>query len=344
MAVGAYTTALLWTRSSRCRPVVCSPAAARDRAGRDRSSARPPRGCAGRTSPARRSRSRSACRRWPTATTRSSAATTASRSSPPTPPLVARRDLPAASAGRRGSPAPARSVTYVLLANLVRSRYGRTWRAVRDDEVAAAVAGLHVGRRRSLAFVVSAACAGLAGGLFVVVTCWPRPARSARAVDRAAHRRGARRARQPAGAMLGRCGDRVRCRPSADDLSRALSLPTQGRGATSPLAVYGIVLIVAMLAAPQGIQGAGRAGGGAGHRTTLPRRRRGAGGGGGHDATSTRSCGRAALACSPRWPPASRPVAAATTRLLVGRRRRRRQRASAPGSPTTPSPSAATSR
>jgi len=49
-------------------------------------------------------------------------------------------------------------VTLVLLANLGRSRVGRNWRAVRDDEVAAALAGVNVARARVLAFVVSATC------------------------------------------------------------------------------------------------------------------------------------------------------------------------------------------
>ena len=61
-------------------------------------------------------------------------------------------------------------VTLVLLANLGRSRVGRNWRAVRDDEVAAALAGVNVARARVLAFVVSAACAGLAGALLAVIT------------------------------------------------------------------------------------------------------------------------------------------------------------------------------
>ena len=61
-------------------------------------------------------------------------------------------------------------ITLVLLANLARSRVGRSWRAVRDDEVAAALSGLNVARLRILAFVVSAACAGLAGALLAVTT------------------------------------------------------------------------------------------------------------------------------------------------------------------------------
>ena len=66
-------------------------------------------------------------------------------------------------------------LAYVVLANLVRSRLGRDFRAVRDDEVAAELAGLHVARTQVLAFVVSAACAGLAGGLLVVVTSLAAP-------------------------------------------------------------------------------------------------------------------------------------------------------------------------
>ena len=60
-------------------------------------------------------------------------------------------------------------ISFVLLANLSASRVGRTWRAVRDDEVAAEIAGINVGRARVMAFVVSAACAGLAGGVMAMV-------------------------------------------------------------------------------------------------------------------------------------------------------------------------------
>lgn len=56
-------------------------------------------------------------------------------------------------------------VTFVLLANLSRSRVGRRWRAVRDDEVAAQLAGIHLGRARVSAFMVSAAAAGAAGAM-----------------------------------------------------------------------------------------------------------------------------------------------------------------------------------
>lgn len=60
-------------------------------------------------------------------------------------------------------------VVLLLLANLMASRYGRVWRAVRDDEVAAELAGIRLGRMRVLAFVISAACAGLAGSVLGMV-------------------------------------------------------------------------------------------------------------------------------------------------------------------------------
>lgn len=60
-------------------------------------------------------------------------------------------------------------ITFFLLANLMRSRIGRTWRAVRDQEVAAELAGINLGAWRVLAFVVSAACAGLAGAVLAIV-------------------------------------------------------------------------------------------------------------------------------------------------------------------------------
>lgn len=66
-------------------------------------------------------------------------------------------------------------IVLVLLANLGRSRFGRAFRAVRDDEVAAALAGLSVARTQVLAFVVSAGCAGLAGAMFATVVSQVSP-------------------------------------------------------------------------------------------------------------------------------------------------------------------------
>ncbi|WP_433297953.1 branched-chain amino acid ABC transporter permease [Actinoplanes sp. CA-030573] len=60
-------------------------------------------------------------------------------------------------------------ITVLLLAYLIRGRFGRDMRAVRDDETAAKLAGVSVARTQVLAFVVSSACAGLAGALFAVL-------------------------------------------------------------------------------------------------------------------------------------------------------------------------------
>ena len=59
-------------------------------------------------------------------------------------------------------------ITFVVLANLARSRVGRRWAAVRDDEVAAELAGINLTRARVSAFVVSAAAAGAAGAMFAL--------------------------------------------------------------------------------------------------------------------------------------------------------------------------------
>jgi branched-chain amino acid transport system permease protein len=59
------------------------------------------------------------------------------------------------------------AVLLVALDAVVRGRLGRDLRAVRDDEVAAALVGIRVGRARVVGFTLSAAPAGLGGGLYV---------------------------------------------------------------------------------------------------------------------------------------------------------------------------------
>ena len=55
-------------------------------------------------------------------------------------------------------------ITLVLLANLLSSRFGRAFRSVRDDEVAASLSGVHVARTKVVAFVVTRPVPG-----------WPAP-------------------------------------------------------------------------------------------------------------------------------------------------------------------------
>jgi branched-chain amino acid transport system permease protein len=158
-------------------------------------------------------------------------------------------------------------IAYVLLANLVRSRVGRAFRAVRDDEVAAELAGLHVARTQVLAFVVSAACAGLAGGMLVVVSGLAAPGAFPLALS----------VGLVTGAVLGGLGSLLGAVWGAaalvliptwtDSASRSLGLSNNVQ-ANLALAVYGVVLIALMLAAPSGIQGAVRRAGGVVARRT----------------------------------------------------------------------------
>lgn len=55
-----------------------------------------------------------------------------------------------------------------LLQNILRSRYGRNWRAGRGNEVAAQLAGINTARSKVLAFTISAGLAGLAGALLAM--------------------------------------------------------------------------------------------------------------------------------------------------------------------------------
>jgi branched-chain amino acid transport system permease protein len=145
-------------------------------------------------------------------------------------------------------------VALVLLANLCYSRVGRSWRAVRDDEVAAALDGVNVAVTRILAFVVSAICAGLAGSLLAIVTSLVAPGAFTITLSIALL----------TAAVIGGLGSL----PGAlwgslliiivptyiTDVATSHGL-SSSVGSNIPIAVYGAVLIVVMLAFPQGIQG-----------------------------------------------------------------------------------------
>lgn len=54
--------------------------------------------------------------------------------------------------------------------NILKSRYGRAWKAGRSNPAAASLVGLNVGRRKVLAFTVSAGVAGLSGALLGMIS------------------------------------------------------------------------------------------------------------------------------------------------------------------------------
>lgn len=58
------------------------------------------------------------------------------------------------------------AVVVIVLRNLERSKIGRAWTAIREDELAATCMGINAARTKLAAFAVGAAVAGLAGGLY----------------------------------------------------------------------------------------------------------------------------------------------------------------------------------
>lgn len=157
-------------------------------------------------------------------------------------------------------------VVLFTLYNLIHSGIGRSLRAARDDQVAASLCGLAIGRLQTTAFVVSAACAGLAGGLLgAVVQQLATP--NAFGIQLSLY--------LLAGVVVGGLGSLwgaiwgaallVLLPNWSNDLASTFSLSTNVKN-NLPLAVYGVVLIVAMLMWPTGIQGAVRTVGSAGAR------------------------------------------------------------------------------
>jgi branched-chain amino acid transport system permease protein len=57
-------------------------------------------------------------------------------------------------------------ILYLLASNIVRSRIGRDWMAIRDMDKAAAVIGIPVAGRQLLAYGISSFYTGIAGALF----------------------------------------------------------------------------------------------------------------------------------------------------------------------------------
>ncbi len=146
-------------------------------------------------------------------------------------------------------------VVLVLLANLHYSRIGRNWRAVRDDDVAAALDGINVAAARIRAFVVSATCAGIAGALLAIVTGLVAPGAFTITLSIALL----------TAAVIGGLGTLpgalwgslliVLLPVYITDVATSHGLSSTV-GANIPIVAYGVVLILVMLVFPQGIQGA----------------------------------------------------------------------------------------
>ncbi|MFV0316702.1 MAG: branched-chain amino acid ABC transporter permease [Microthrixaceae bacterium] len=66
------------------------------------------------------------------------------------------------------------AVVFLVIANLVRSRVGRGLVAIRDNEIAAESSGINVSRVKIITFGVSAAVAGIGGGMLALLNGNPR--------------------------------------------------------------------------------------------------------------------------------------------------------------------------
>src|SRR6201999_2708509 len=172
---------------------------------------------------------------------------------PPVPPSWLGADFPLERWEAWIAGAGAVIVLFVLY-NVISSGVGRSLRAVRDDEIAASLCGLSVGRTQTTAFILSAGCAGLAGALLAVVLQLAQPGAFPLQLSLSLL----------TGVVLGGLGSLVGAVWGAalltllpnwtTDLAHSFSLSTKV-SANLPLAIYGIVLIVAMIVWPSGIQG-----------------------------------------------------------------------------------------
>ena len=145
-------------------------------------------------------------------------------------------------------------VVYVLLANLGAGRTGRRWRAVRDDEVAAELAGIDLGRARVSAFMVSAAAAGAAGAVLAITVKLAAPSAFTLTLSLTLL----------AAIVLGGLGSLTGALIGAalltflpgvvTDLGVSAGLGDIRAAELAPL-VYGLVLVVVILLAPAGIVG-----------------------------------------------------------------------------------------
>ncbi|MCQ1999187.1 branched-chain amino acid ABC transporter permease [Arthrobacter zhaoxinii] len=145
-----------------------------------------------------------------------------------------------------------------LLANLLHGRFGRHLRAVRDNPVAAALAGINPARTKVTAFVISSAAAGMGGGLLAYTTQSASPGAyslvfslfllMAAVVGGIGSLTGA-----VWGALLLVALPHLISTATARlDLSADLAQRLDGNLA---VAIFGLVLILVVLLAPQGIQG-----------------------------------------------------------------------------------------
>jgi branched-chain amino acid transport system permease protein len=150
-------------------------------------------------------------------------------------------------------------ITMWFLANLTHGRFGRSLRATRDDEIAAALSGIKVARVRIIASVAAAACAGLGGALLAVVATLAAPGAFPLTLS----------LQLIAAIILGGLGSLagavwgslilVLVPGWASDFAASAHL-SHDVASNLPPAIFGVVLVGVMLLFPRGLQGGLRLG------------------------------------------------------------------------------------
>ncbi len=133
---------------------------------------------------------------------------------------------------------------FLVTALLVRGRFGRALRALRDNAVAAVSFGVNPYFYKTLAFAWSAALAGLAGAFFAIATAYVSPDTFTFALS----------ITLLIGAVLGGITSFWGALVGAVVIE-FLPLVAQQINAAAPSVVYGVTLILVMLFAPDGVVG-----------------------------------------------------------------------------------------
>jgi branched-chain amino acid transport system permease protein len=133
---------------------------------------------------------------------------------------------------------------------LLRGRFGRTLRAVRDSEVAAGSIGIDAAAYKRLAFGISAFYGGVAGGLMAIAVAYVNPDTFPATLS----------ILLLTGAVIGGLGSVVG--PLLGALFvEFVPLYAQDISSSAPGLVYGLILIVVMIVAPAGVTDLVRRGG-----------------------------------------------------------------------------------
>ena len=143
-------------------------------------------------------------------------------------------------------------VMFVVAWLLVRGRFGRSLRAVRDAPIAAVSSGIGLARHKTLAFAIAAAYAGVAGALYAIAIAYVNPDTFPVSLS----------ILLLTGAVVGGLGSLegmlfgavfIQFAPTwAEDLTKNLNY---NEGTIQPTVFYGLILLAVLFVMPEGAAG-----------------------------------------------------------------------------------------